>query len=69
VRLYSRKLRDCWGYFENSKVTISVEQKGKTIEVNIKDTGRGIDKRYIPNLFTTFFQVQAAATRTEGGLV
>lgn len=52
---------------ENGSVIISVKQnKGKLI-CNVSDTGEGIDKEHINNLFNKFYQVDSSMTRKQGG--
>jgi CheY-like chemotaxis protein/nitrogen-specific signal transduction histidine kinase len=40
-----------------------VGQKGKVVEISIRDTGRGIPKERIDNIFDRFYQVDGSHTR------
>jgi len=49
------------------KITVKVTNKPDHLQVDITDTGVGIPKRDIPNLFNKFFQVESHLTRNQGG--
>jgi PleD family two-component response regulator len=44
-----------------------VGQKGKVVEISIRDTGRGIPKERIDNIFDRFYQVDGSHTRENEG--
>ena len=50
------------------RVTVAMERRGEIDEVTISDTGIGIDASFLPNVFDTFRQADATATRAHGGL-
>ena len=49
-------------------VTISLRRRGEVDEIVVSDTGVGIDASFLPNVFDTFRQADASATRAHGGL-
>lgn len=48
---------------ENGKITVSIEKQGQEVATYVKDTGAGIPKSAIPNLFTKFFRVNSKASQ------
>jgi len=50
------------------KVTISVENRGDTVEVSISDTGIGIPEDEINLIFERFYRVDKARSRDRGGV-
>jgi signal transduction histidine kinase len=49
-------------------VTIDVTRSERSVDVRVKDTGRGIDAGFLPHVFERFRQADGTATRTVGGL-
>jgi signal transduction histidine kinase len=54
-------------FTNNGTVTIKAEIRGKYLKTSIIDTGIGISKENIKNLFTKFYQVSEAINRPKGG--
>lgn len=52
---------------KGGKVTITAFQEDKNIHISVKDTGIGIPKDMIDNLFQRFYQLDASRTRKYGG--
>jgi signal transduction histidine kinase len=50
------------------KVEVAVSEKNETIEMVVKDTGRGISSEFLPHIFDRFRQDDASSTRFYGGL-
>jgi PAS domain S-box-containing protein len=50
------------------RVEIGVSQNNGHVEVNVKDTGPGIDPTFLPHVFERFRQADGSTTRTHGGL-
>jgi signal transduction histidine kinase len=50
------------------KVEVNVTEKDETIEMTIKDTGRGISREFLPHIFDRFRQDDTSTTRFYGGL-
>lgn len=50
------------------KVEVDVSEKNETIEMTIKDTGRGISEDFLPHIFDRFRQDDNSTTRFHGGL-
>ena len=49
-------------------VRLSVSRRGDVDELVVEDTGIGIEQSFLPNVFDTFRQADASATRAYGGL-
>jgi signal transduction histidine kinase/CheY-like chemotaxis protein len=54
-------------FTEEGKVEISSEVKDETILIKVIDTGIGIDKEHIPNIFDEFRQADGSNSRKYGG--
>ena len=50
------------------RVTVTARRLGTVDEITVADTGAGIDPAFLPNVFDTFRQADASATRAHGGL-
>jgi len=54
-------------FTEKGSITISAKNSGNFIEISVADTGVGIPKNKMKNLFTKFYQVDASISRRYGG--
>jgi len=52
---------------KGGKITVSCHRVKNVIEVSVKDTGIGIEKKDMPRLFARFGQLDASLTRQRGG--
>lgn len=50
------------------KVEISVSQTATHVQIQVKDSGPGIDPAFLPHVFERFRQADGSTTRTHGGL-
>ncbi|MBC7886584.1 MAG: HAMP domain-containing protein [Ferruginibacter sp.] len=53
---------------ENSPIQISVSQKNNSVEFTVKDSGNGIDEKYLPKIFDRYYKVPGTHERTGTGL-
>ncbi|MBP6022035.1 HAMP domain-containing sensor histidine kinase [Ferruginibacter sp.] len=53
---------------EFSSIEINVHQQDKKIFFTVKDSGRGIDEKYLPKIFDRYFKVPDTQERTGTGL-
>jgi len=51
----------------NSDIYINVYDKGSIVEISVKDTGIGIDKKHLDLLFERFYQVDKTMSRNAEG--
>lgn len=54
-------------FTEKGQVELSVGQNGENIEIRVKDTGIGIDAKYLPFIFDEFRQADGSTSRKFGG--
>jgi signal transduction histidine kinase/DNA-binding response OmpR family regulator len=53
---------------ENGKITVRVFKEGQHVNVQVSDTGKGIERDFLPFVFERFRQADSSTTRTFGGL-
>jgi len=49
-------------------VRIRLEKTGGQVEISVSDTGKGIDRQFLPQAFDLWSQADSSLTRTHGGL-
>lgn len=49
-------------------IELSLRREGPNARIDIKDTGEGIDPRFLPQMFDLFRQADGSSTRRHGGL-
>lgn len=50
------------------RIYVNVEKHGDSADIIIRDTGKGIEPDFLPQLFSTFRQEDSSITRRHGGL-
>src|SRR6478609_9948148 len=53
---------------KNGKVQVTLRRIDSHIEISVADSGQGIGKELLPNIFDRFLQGDASTTRDHGGL-
>ncbi|MBD0334058.1 MAG: PAS domain-containing protein [Cyanobacteria bacterium Co-bin13] len=53
---------------DHGEVTISLKQVDALVQIQVKDTGKGIQPDFLPHVFDRFRQADASSTRSQGGL-
>ena len=52
----------------HGRVEVAVEQSGGAVQVVVSDSGAGIDRAFLPQVFDRFWQGDSSTTRSHGGL-
>lgn len=50
------------------QIELAMRQTNRSIEIQVSDTGPGIDQNFLPHVFERFRQADGSTTRTHGGL-
>jgi signal transduction histidine kinase len=53
---------------KGGRVSVGLERVNSHLEINIEDTGEGIDPTFLPHVFDRFRQADASTPRAHGGL-
>ena len=53
---------------ENSEIAVNVSQKDKVVEFTVRDSGNGIDEKYLPKIFDRYYKVPGTHERSGTGL-
>jgi CheY-like chemotaxis protein len=68
-QVISNLLRNAVKYSEKpSKIWVTVERRGETAVIRVKDEGIGIAADVLPNIFNLFVQADNSLARSQGGL-
>ncbi len=52
--------------YTNSTIEVQVYRQDKQVVFSVKDTGKGVDKQYLPRLFERYFQVPGSQEKGTG---
>lgn len=66
-QVFSNLVDNAIKFTNKGGITIQVKEGKNTATVSFKDTGSGIAKKYMPQLFTKFFQADGTDKRKVGG--
>jgi PAS domain S-box-containing protein len=53
---------------QHGRVEIALRRDGACVEISVRDTGKGIDPRFLPHVFDPFRQEESSSSRGRGGL-
>jgi signal transduction histidine kinase len=54
-------------FTDGGRITLSAQQQGEEVMINVADTGIGISEEYLQRIFEPFWQLEQKATRRAGG--
>ena len=52
---------------EGGKIRVTVEQRGNTLDIIVRDSGSGIEPAHLPYVFDRFYRTDSARSRDKGG--
>src|SRR5262245_12595136 len=52
----------------SGRITVQIERHDSHAQLKVTDTGRGIDRAFLPHIFERFRQADSSTTRSHGGL-
>jgi PAS domain S-box-containing protein len=53
---------------QGGRVSVSVQRRGRTVDIVVKDTGQGMGPDFLPHVFEPFRQADSSAARAHAGL-
>jgi two-component system, OmpR family, sensor kinase len=52
----------------DGKIDVTIEERDGTVELRVRDSGQGINPKFLPHIFEGFRQADSSSTRQYGGL-
>ena len=68
IRLFVNLLDNAIKFTEQGEIGITAEVQNKTISIEIKDTGIGIQAKHLPHIFDRFYRTDSSRTTRGSGL-
>jgi heavy metal sensor kinase len=68
IRLFVNLLDNAIKFTERGEISLTAASQNNGINIVIKDTGKGIDARYLPHIFDRFYRSDEARTTRGSGL-
>src|SRR5215211_7409646 len=68
IRLFVNLLDNAIKFTEQGEIGITAEVQNKTISIEIKDTGIGINAKHLPHIFDRFYRTDESRTTPGSGL-
>ena len=67
VQVLANLVNNAIKYTEQGSITVEAFKEGEFVHFRVKDTGKGIAKKDLPNVFDRFYQADSSYTRKVGG--
>ena len=68
MRVLEEIFKNALYYSDKGNISVNLSDREKEIEINIKDTGKGIDKKYQKEIFESFRQLGNILTDKPPGM-